>query len=165
MKRALMLAAALAIPVSGVAVVGLSGPASAAAKPPKVTILCTTITGNITANIVVSGCTGGDTGGSSTPLPAVSLAIGGTITWVSGATTTIGAPTLSPTSAKHCAGYNKNTPLTNPTAEKFSATVIAGSDVNTPPNMPLTGSSKGEVCLYPDNSISAPKVMKTKGRS
>jgi hypothetical protein len=160
-----MLAAALAIPVSGAAVVGLTGPASAGTpKPPKVTVVCTTIAGNVAGDIVVSGCTGGDTGGSSQPIVATALATGGTIDWVSGATTTISAPTLTSTSAKHCPGYLKGA-SSEPSAEKFTATITNGSDVNTPPNMPLSGSAKGEVCIASDGSVSAPKPLKAKGRS
>jgi hypothetical protein len=156
-----MLAAALAIPVSGAAVIGLTGPASAGTpKPPKVTIVCTTLSGNVAGDITVSGCTGGNTGGGSTPLTASALATGGTITWLSGATTTIAAPALTSTSAKHCPGYSK-TATVNPTAEKFSAAVTGGTGTD----MPVNGSSKGEVCLGTDGSISAPKVMKTSGRS
>jgi len=153
-----MLAAALAIPVSGAAVVGLTGPASA--KAPKVTIVCTTITGTVSGTITVSGCTGGNTGGSSTPLPATALATGGTLTWVSGSTTTIGAPALASTSPKKCPGYSK-TATTNPTADKFSATVTGG----TGSNMPISGSAKGEVCLGTNGSVSALKAMKIKGAS
>jgi hypothetical protein len=162
-----MLTAALAIPVSGAAVVGLTGPASAGApKPPKVTIVCTSITGSASSTVTVSGCTGGNTGGSSKPVPATALAAGGTIDWVSGATTTISAPTLTSTSAKHCPGYSKtNTSSQNPSADKFAATVTGGSDVNTPPNMPLSGTAKGEVCIAPNGSITAPKPTKIKGRS
>jgi hypothetical protein len=161
MRRTLMLAAALAVAVSGATVIGLTGPASAGApKPPKVTIVCTTITGTASGTITVSGCTGGDTGGSSNPLPAAALATGGTITWVSGATTTFGAPALVSTSAKKCPGYSK-TATTNPTADKFSNTVTGGSGSD----MPVSGTGKGAVCIGTTGSITALKAMKIKGPS
>jgi hypothetical protein len=156
-----MLAAALAIPVSGAAVVGLTGPASAGApKPPKVTVVCTTLTGTASGTITVSGCTGGNTGGSSQALPASALALGGTITWVSGATTTIGAPALVGTSSKHCPGYVKGA-MSEPSADKFSATVLGGTGTD----MPVSGKSTGEVCISTTGSVTALKPMKTKGAS
>jgi hypothetical protein len=160
MRRTLMLVAALAIPVSGAAMVGLTGPAYAGSKPPKVTIECTTITGNAATTVTVSGCTGGNTGGGSQPLPATALATGGTITWLSGTTTSIGAPALTPTSAKHCPGYVKGA-ASEPTAEKFSATITGG----TGSDMPVSGSAKGEVCIGTNADITALKPLKAKGAS
>jgi hypothetical protein len=154
-----MLAAALAIPVSGAAMVGLTGPAYAGSKPPKVTIECTTITGNAATTVTVSGCTGGNTGGGSEPVDATELATGGTITWLSGATNTIGAPTLTSTSAKHCPGYVKGA-SSEPSAEKFDATVTGGTGGN-----PVSGSAKGAVCIASNGDITALKPLKAKGPS
>jgi hypothetical protein len=134
-------AAALAIPAS-IAGIGLGavGPAGAAAHGKYSKITCTTITGNISSTITVSGCTGGATGGSSTPLPAATLAAGGTITWTSGSSTTISAPALKSTSAKKCPGYTKGGPVS---AEKFTATVTG----DTGDSLKIPGKSSGAVCL------------------
>jgi hypothetical protein len=113
-------------------------------------ISCTTITGSASGNLTVGGCTGGNTGGSSQPLSALALAVGGTITWTSGGSTTIGAPTLTPTGATHCPGYVKKA-LSNPTAEKFSAAVTADSG----DGLKLPGTAKGAVCLGTDGSVTA----------
>ena len=126
-----------------------------ALKPLKITwtastISCTSISGNISGNIAVGGCSGGNTGGGSVPLSALTLATGGTINWLSGGSTTIGAPTLSPTAATHCPGYVKKA-ATNPTAEKFSAVVTA----DTGDGLKLPGSAKGAVCLGTDGTITA----------
>lgn len=94
MRRTLLAAAALALPFTGVAV-GLSTPAFAKAK---VTVTCTAVTGTVSGTITISGCSGGSpansTGGSSQPLTASTLAAGGTVTWISGSSTTIAKPKL-----------------------------------------------------------------------
>jgi hypothetical protein len=149
MRRALLLAAALAIPVSGASVMALSTQAGAATK-----IVCTTITGTATSTITVSGCTGGNTGGSSKPASATTLAAGGTIDWVSGSTTTIGKPTLTATSAKKCPGYVKGG-SSNPTADKFAAAVTA----DTGDGLKIPGKAKGAVCISSSGSITALKPL------
>jgi hypothetical protein len=144
MRRALLLAAALAIPVSGASVALVSGgQAWSGAK-----IVCTTVNGTITGNITISGCSGGNTGGSSNPIPTSSLSSGGTITWVSGSTTTISAATLVSTSAKKCPGYVKGG-SSNPSADKVSGTVTAdtGDGIKTP------GKYKGAVCISSTGTI------------
>jgi hypothetical protein len=120
-------------------------------------IACTTITGTATGTITVSGCTGGDTGGSSVALPATALAIGGTISWTSGSSTTIGVPTLSATSASKCPGYVKKA-ATNPTAEKFTAAVTT----DTGDGLKIPGSAKGAVCIGAGGSITALKSLSVK---
>jgi len=120
-------------------------------------ILCTTMTGNVSGNITVSGCSGGNTGGSSQPLTAVDLATGGTITWVSGGSTTIGAPNLTSTSSKHCPGYVKNA-SSEPTAEDFNAVVSS----DTGDGLKLPGVAKGAVCIGLDGSITALKPLSAK---
>ena len=101
MRRALLLAAAMIIPVAG-ATMAISTPAFAGAK-----IECTTISG--TTVLTVSGCTGGVTGGKATGLSITTLAAGGTIHWVSGSTTTIAAPVITTASAKKCPTYIRGT--------------------------------------------------------
>ncbi len=118
-------------------------------------ISCTTISGS--ATLTVSGCTGGNTGGGSQPLSAATLATGGTIHWLSGGSTTIGAPALVATSATHCPGYVKGA-ASNPTAEKFTAAVTA----DTGDGLKLPGSAKGAVCVGTDGSISALKPLAAK---
>jgi hypothetical protein len=117
-------------------------------------IFCSTLSGNAASTITVSGCTGGDTGGGSSPLPATALATGGTITWLSGGSTTIGAPVLASTSSKKCPGYVKGAPG-NPTAEKFTAAVTS----DTGDGLKLPGTIKGAVCIGSDGSITALKTV------
>src|SRR5579862_2851068 len=119
MRRAILMAAVLAIPVSGAILT--SGSPAAWAKGAK--IVCTTVNGNLTS-LTVSGCTGGNTGGRSKPISTTALENGGTVDWISGSTTTISKPTLASTSAKHCPGYVKGG-SNNPSAEKFSSVVTA----------------------------------------
>jgi hypothetical protein len=152
MRRALLLVAALAIPVSGASVVAMSSEAGAA-----VSITCTTITGNASSTIVVSGCTGGNTGGSSKPISATALAAGGTITWVSGSTTTVAAPTLTATSAKKCPGYVKGG-SSNPTADKFAGKVTG----DTGDGIKVPGTDKGAVCISSSGAVTALKPLVTK---
>jgi hypothetical protein len=146
MRRALLLAAALSIPVSGATVALASGGQAWAAGK----ISCTTITGNAASTITISGCTGGNTGGSSQPIPASALATGGTVTWVSGSTTTISAPTLTSTSAKKCPGYVKGG-SNNPSADKVSGTVTG----DTGDGIKVPGKYKGAVCIASDGTVSA----------
>ena len=120
-------------------------------------ISCTTITGSAAGDITVSGCTGGDTGGGSLALPGTALATGGTISWTSGGSTTIGPPTLTSTSATKCPGYVKKAP-TEPTAENFTAAVTA----DTGDGLKLPGTAKGAVCIGTDGSITALKVLSVK---
>lgn len=121
------------------------------------TIGCSTITGNASSTITVSGCTGGDTGGGSQALSAVDLATGGTITWLSGGSTTIGAPTLTSTAATKCPGYVKHA-TSEPTAEDFTATVSS----DTGDGLKLPGSAKGAVCISQSGAISALKPLSAK---
>jgi hypothetical protein len=69
---------------AAVAAVPLAGPAGAAT----LSIKCKKLTGNIASSVVLSGCSG-NTGGKSKPIPATSLASGGTIKWVNAKTTTV----------------------------------------------------------------------------
>ena len=151
MRRMLLLAAALAIPVSGASVAALGSPAFAAG----VKITCTTITGNAASTITVSGCTGGNTGGASKPIVATSLASCGTITWVSNTTTTLGPATLKSTSAKKCPGYVKGG-TNNPTADNFSAAVTGDSGNG----LKVPGKATGAVCISHSGDITALKPTK-----
>jgi hypothetical protein len=120
-------------------------------------IVCTALSGNDTSTVTVSGCTGGDTGGGSQPLSAATLATGGTITWLSGGSTTISAPVLTTTSAKSCPGYVKGA-ASNPLAEKFTANVTSDSG----DGLKLPGAAKGAVCVATDGSITALKPLAAK---
>jgi hypothetical protein len=151
MRRILLTMAAMTIPIS-VLTVGLAGQAGAAVK-----ISCTTMSGSDTGTTVISGCTGGNTGGGSHPLNSSALATGGTISWLSGSTTTLGKPVLTSTSAKKCPGYVKNA-ASNPTADKFTAPVTA----DTCDGIKVPGSAKGEVCIAPNGTISALKPLAIK---
>jgi len=156
MRRILLLAAALAIPVSGASLALSGGPASAASGPKGKTV-CTTVTGTSAGTITISGCTdsnGANTGGGSHPISATALASGGTVTWDSGFTSTFAAPTLTTTSAKHCPGYVKGA-TSNPTADKFAGSVTASNA-----GFKLPGKYKGEVCISTSGNITAPKPLK-----
>jgi hypothetical protein len=152
MRRALLLAAALAIPVSGASIALVGGQAWAGGS-----IKCTTITGTTTGTITISGCTGGNTGGSSVAMPTSSLATGGTVHWVSGSTTTIGAANLVSTSAKKCPGYVKGG-SNNPTADKVNGTVTG----DTGDGIKVPGTYKGAVCIDPAGNITALKPLSAK---
>jgi hypothetical protein len=149
MRRILLTAVALVIPVAGLTL-GFAGTAGAAGK-----IECTILSGNASGTITLAGCIGGNTGGSSVPVVATTLATGGTIHWVSGGTTTIGAPTLTPVAAKKCPGYVKNA-ATEPTGEAFTAVVNA----DTGDGMLIPGSVSGEVCIGTDGNITLLKAVK-----
>jgi hypothetical protein len=159
MRRILMLAAALTIPVAGVAVALTGTQAWAAAKGPNGKVTCTTITGTDTGTITVSGCTDSGsavTGTGTQPIAAADLATGGTITWLSGKTTTINAPSLVGTNAKKCPGYVKGA-SSEPTADKVSGTVKSDTS-----GLKLPGSFQGAVCISQSGSVSALKPFKVK---
>jgi hypothetical protein len=156
MRRILLLAAALAIPASGLSLALASGPASAASGP-KGKTTCSSINGTAAGSITISGCvdaSGADTGGGSQPVTAAQLATGGTVTFLSGKTATFSAATLTVTSAKKCPGYVKNA-SSNPTAEKFSGTVGASTA-----GFKIPGKYSGEVCISSAGVITAPKPLK-----
>ncbi len=121
------------------------------------TISCSTISGTASGTSTVSGCTGGDTGGGSQPVNSTTLATGGTIDWLSGGSTTIGAPTLTSAPATKCPGYVKNA-SSEPTADDFTATVSS----DTGDGLKLPGSAKGAVCISTTGVISALKPLSAK---
>jgi hypothetical protein len=149
MRRVMLMAAALAIPLSG-AILVVGSPAAWAG----VKITCTTINGNL-STLTVSGCSGGNTGGRSEPISTLALESGGTVTWVSGSTTTISRPALASTNAKKCPGYVKGA-SSEPSAEKFTATVTA----DTGDGIKVPGKAKGAVCISQSDNITALKAMK-----
>lgn len=150
-----MLGAALALTISGVALV--TGGQAWAATGPKGKTTCTTVTGTATGTITISGCIdakGANTGGSSHPLPTTSLVGGGTVTWTSGKTSTFSAPTLVGTNAKKCPGYVKGG-SSNPSADKFFGAVTADTS-----GMKIPGKFKGAVCISPSGNVTALKALK-----
>jgi hypothetical protein len=156
MRRLLVIAAAFAIPASGLSLALTSGPASAASGPKGKTV-CTSVAGTASGTVTISGCTdanGADTGGASQPISTAALATGGTVTWVSGKTSTFGAATLVSTSAKHCPGYVKNG-NNNPSADKFAGAVTASNA-----GFKIPGKYSGEVCISPTGNITSPKALK-----
>ena len=107
--------------------------------------------------MTISGCTdanGATTGGGSQPISTTALATGGTVTWLSGKTSTFGPATLTSTSAKHCPGYVKNGG-NNPSADKFAGAVTASTA-----GFKIPGKYSGEVCLSPSGNITSPKALK-----
>jgi hypothetical protein len=156
-----MLAAALAIPLSGVTL-ALGGGQAWASKGPNGKMTCTSVTGTASGNITVSGCTdtGSATATASDPLPATQLASGGTVTWTNGKTTTVGAPAITSTSAKHCSGYVKSTKKApysgpEPSADKFSGSVTADTS-----GLKVPGKIKGAVCISSSGSVTDLKPIK-----
>jgi hypothetical protein len=93
MRRAILLAAALALPVSGASVALVSGGQAGAAS----SIQCTSLKGNISSTVTIGKCTpSGGKGYKKASGNSATLATGGNITWTkSGATTTIGSGTVS----------------------------------------------------------------------
>ncbi len=144
MRRALLLVAALTIPISGAATVAFTGVAGAAGK-----ITCTTLSGTETGNVTLSGCTGGNTGGHSVPTASSLLAAGGVVHWISGSSTTFGAPSIPATSAKHC-------PDPLGLAFKASSPVTAdhGDGIKVP------GKAKGTVCVARSGAVSTHGAFK-----
>jgi hypothetical protein len=149
MRRIVLALAAVAIPIAGLTV-GLASPAVAGVK-----ILCTTMSGSASGTTTISGCSGGSTGGSSSALSSSALATGGIIHWVSGSTTTLGAPALTAKSAKKCPGYVKGA-SSEPSADKFTAAVTS----DTGDGIKVPGTAKGAVCISTSGSISALKPLK-----
>ena len=148
MRRGLLLAADLTIPITGASLAVSDGVSGAATK-----IVCPTISGNASSTIVISGCSGGITGGVSTPLPGTALGAGGPIPWISGSgsgsVTTIGAPVLTAASAKKC-------PFPGSTAFRLTAPAVAdvGDGIKVP------GVASGAVCIDPNVNITALKPLK-----
>ncbi len=148
-----ILGAALALSISGVALV--TGGQAFAATGPKGKATCTSITGTASGTVTVSGCFGtANTGGASQPLPTTSLALGGTVTWVSGKTTTFSQPSIVATSAKKCPGYVKGG-SNNPSADKFAGAVTSDTS-----GMKVPGKFKGAVCISPSGNVTALKALK-----
>jgi hypothetical protein len=125
----------------------------------KSSITCTTLTGNVSSTTTASGCTGGNTGGGSEPVNSADLATGGTITWLSGGSTTIGEPTETATSAKHCPGYVKGA-----SSEPSAFNIVAPVTADTGDGLTLApkGTVKGAVCVASDGSITALKPLTLK---
>lgn|ERR1700688_1698775 len=137
MRRILLLAAAVVIPVSGFTLA--TGSTAWAGKFQK--IQCTSLNGQL-ASLTISGCTGGNTGGGANNVSGSVLAGGGVVTWISGGTITFGPPASGATSAKKCPGYVKNA-ASNPVADKFTLPVTADSG----DGVKLPGKAKGAVCI------------------
>jgi len=157
MRRTLLFAAAVVLPVSGLILA--TSPAASAGKYAKVT--CTNVSGPA-GNLTISGCTGGNTGGGAHNVNGAVLAAGGTITWNSGATITVGSPSLVPVKATKCPGYVKSTKKApyngpEPSAEKFTLSVTAQSNLG----VKVPGAAKGEVCISNAGNVTALKAMKT----
>ena len=163
MRKAFMLVAALAVPISVLSVTMSSGSAWASSGP-KGKITCTTESGSIgSGTITISGCSGSavpGTGGSSEPLSIAVLESGGPVNWVNGQVTNFSKPVLASAKAKHCPGYVKSTKKApysgaEPSLEKFSGAVTSDNT-----GLKVPGKYKGEVCISQSGSFSAPKPLK-----
>ena len=155
-RKLTLLAAAVAIPASALSL-ALAGGTASAASGPKGKTVCTSITGSASGDVTIIGCAdvnGATTGGGSQPLPATALATGGTVTWLSGDTTTFAAPALAATSAKKCPGYVKGGG-SNPSADKFAGAVTASTA-----GFKVPGKYKGAVCISSSGAITALKPLK-----
>ena len=159
MRRILMLAAALAIPASGLATVGLASEAGAA-----VTIVCTSFNGSVSSGMVTaSGCTPASTGGASQSLSIAVLASGGNVPWVNTPNnTTFAAPTTHSSTGKKCPGYVKpsktNKHPSEPSLVTFKGVVTADSG----DGIKIPGKYTGAVCIGDDmdQTITAYKPLK-----
>ena len=137
MRRALLLAAAMAIPVTGFALA--TSPTAWAGSHNKV--VCSTLSGPL-SNLTIS-CTGGANGtDSATGVNGSVLAVGGMVNFTNGDSITFGKPASGSTSAKHCPGYVKGA-TSEPVATKFTLPVTA--DVGD--NIKVPGKAKGAVCI------------------
>ena len=155
-RRILLTATALLIPVAGITTLGLGGVAGAGGS-----IECTSISGSASGNIQLSGCSGPNTGGGSQPVSATALEAGGTFTWLSGGTTTVGTPTLVTTpNDKHCPGYSK-TASSNPSGIAFT-TAVTG---DTGDGILIPGSATGDICISTTGNITILKAIKFKWTS
>jgi len=159
MRRALLLAAALAIPASGVAVGLTASQAFAKSSGPNGKVTCTGINGTESGTVTVSGCTGSGSfsGSASTdPTSVATLAGGGTIEFTNSATSIFGAASLGTASAKKCPGYSKsNSAAENPSAETFTGSVTGGTA-----GLKVPGTYKGAVCLSSSGVITDLKPLK-----
>jgi hypothetical protein len=106
---------------------------------PATQIVCKTLTGNIATTVTLSGCTSAATGGSSKPLPATSLASGGTITWVNSKTTTV---TLKVSTTEHDGTETQTCPAGT---SEYEAKGKVTAD--TTGFAPVGGVAKAEACV------------------
>jgi hypothetical protein len=148
-----MLAAAIAIPVSGFSALAISGQAGAAAK-----ITCLAFNGSVSSGQVqAQSCSGGNTGGSSQELSIAVLGSGGNVPWtMTPNNTTFGAPTEKTVAATKCPGYVKHA-SSNPSAVSFKGAVTADSG----DGLKIPGKYAGEVCISndADGTITALKKL------
>ncbi len=145
MRRLLMAAVVLAIPISALTL-SLSGPASAS-QPQVLKIKCTGLTGNTSSTVMLTGCNG-NTGGSSMPLPVATLAGGGAITWTNGQSTTISTPAIS--AGTHCpVGDTDVVAKAKVTADTTGSATVGGK-------------AKIEVCIDSAGNVSLPPGKKAK---
>ena len=160
MRRVLMLAATVAIPVAGLAVAVGGGPAWA--KGPNGKLVCSSIAGNA-SGIQITGCSdkGSATGvTNSAELSETALATGGTVPWNNGTHTVFGSPTLTTTSAKKCPGYIKSTPKAPYSGPEPSADNLSGSVTGDTAGLKVPGTYKGEVCISNSGNVTSPKPLK-----
>src|ERR1700722_9579802 len=163
MRRVLMLAATLVIPVAGIAVAVGAGPAWAAKGGPNGKETCASIAGNATSGIYITGCVGSGTannGGASEQLSETALATGGPVPWVNGKVTDFGTPVLTSTSAKKCPGYVKSTKKAPYSGPEPSADKILGSITSDNSGLKIPGTFKGEVCISNTGNVTSPKALK-----
>ncbi len=158
-RRYISVGAVLALTLS-MGVVTASGAWAASGPAGKTT--CTTVTGTSTGTVQISGCLdakGANTGGGSIPLPTGVLAAGGTVTWLSGKTTTVGTPALAATNAKKCPGYVKpvkgQPAPNNPIAFKTLTAVTSDTA-----GFKVPGKLKGAVCVSTTGNVTDLKPFK-----
>jgi hypothetical protein len=122
--------------LAGATFLTFTGPANATVTG----IKCRRMTGNISSTVTLKRCTG-NTGTASKPLPAASLASGGTITWKNGKTTTVSL-TVTQGSAANCAAGDS----------EYNATGTVTKD--TTKSVKIGGKVKASVCVAPTGAIS-----------
>jgi len=133
MRRAVLVAAALALPISGATTVALAGDAGAAPRPTTAITCSAMFAGSVQFSFQF--CRGGAAflGNSSAATgsdPTGFFAFPSTLRWTVGGTivgtTSISVGNVTSTSAKKCPGYVKGG-TANPVAYKVSGTVTADS--------------------------------------
>ena len=157
MRRALLVAAALAIPVSGV-LLTTSQAWAGKPKPPAGSTTCSGVNGSVdSGDIQISGCVdvkGADTGGGTPVMSFAVLESGGTVTLDSGATVTFGAPTIKLGKGNAACPGGKSGSVT----DSFKGTVTADT---APGGFKIPGAFSGDVCVDNSNTdISALKPLK-----
>ena len=115
---------ATSVLLAGSVAFAFGSPASAA-TPAIPGIACKRLVGTVTGNVTLKRCTG-NTGGASQPMPATSLASGGTIKWVNSKTTTVKLTVTAGDNSLCAAGSSEYDAKGRTTADTTGSVIIGG---------------------------------------